>query len=182
MARFMTHNWELVITILALILISGCMTTPEEQLREAAAEGNVLRVQTLLEQGVTAQVADERGITPLFMAAKNGHRNVIALLLEHGAAMNPARQDGVTPLFVAVQEGRLGVVALFLEKGADVNAQARIGGVTPLHIGAYKGDQAIVAFLLEHGADKNARMTSGERPVDLATSQGHTALIPLLEP
>lgn len=170
------------ISSVALILITGCMTSPEEQLREAAAEGNALRVQTFLEQGVTVQAADERGITPLFMAAKNGHRNVIALLLEHGAAINPMRQDGVTPLFVAVQEGRRDVVALFLEKGADANAQARIGGVTPLHIGAYKGDHEIVTFLLEHGADKNARMTSGERPVDLAQSQGHKALIPLLEP
>lgn len=175
-------NGWLAISSVALVFIAGCVTSPEEQLREAAAEGNALRVQTLLERGVTAQAADERGITPLFMAAKNGHRNVITLLLEHGAAMNPTRQDGVTPFFVAVQEGRLDVVALFLEKGADVNAQARIGGVTPLHIGAYKGDQAIVTFLLEHGADKNARMTSGERPVDLAQSQGHTALIPLLEP
>lgn len=181
MARPKTGNWILVLYAL-VAFITGCVMSPEEKLREAAAEGNVLRVQTFLEQGVTAQAADERGITPIFMAAKHGHQHVIALLLEHGAALHHTRQDGVTPLFVAVQEGRLGVVALFLEKGADVNAQARIGGVTPLHIGAYKGDHAIVAFLLEHGADRNARMTSGERPVDLAKSQGHTALIPLLEP
>jgi ankyrin len=116
------------------------------------------------------------------MAAKNGHRDVVALLLEQGAPVNPARQDGVTPLFIAVQEGRLDVVALFLEKGADVNAQARISGVTLLHVGAYRGDQAIVTLLLHHGADKNARMSSGERPVDLAHRQGHTELIPLLEP
>ncbi|MBX3302795.1 MAG: ankyrin repeat domain-containing protein [Nitrospira sp.] len=178
----MAHHWALVLSALALILVSGCMTTPEEKLREAAAEGNVLRVQTLLEQGVTAQAADERGITPLLLAAKHGHREVAALLLEQGATTNYARQDGVTPLFVAVQEGRRDIVALLLEKGADVNDQARIGGVTPLHIGAYKGDQAIITFLLEHGADKNARMTSGERPVDLAQAQRHTALIPLLTP
>lgn len=181
MRHCVLSGW-LVICSVAFVFITGCATSPEEQLRKAAAEGNALRVQTLLEQGVTAQAADERGITPLFMAAKNGHRNVIALLLEHGAAINPMRQDGVTPLFVAVQEGRRDVVALFLEKGADVNAQGRIGGVTPLHIGAYKGDHEIVTFLLEHGANKNARMTSGERPVDLAQSQGHKALIPLLEP
>jgi ankyrin repeat protein len=106
----------------------------------------------------------------------------VALLLDQGAVINSARQDGVTPLFIAVQDGQQDVVALLLEKGADVNMQARVGGVTLLHIGAYRGDEKIVALLLQHGADKNARMSSGERPVDLAETQGHQTLIPLLEP
>lgn len=96
--------------------------------------------------------------------------------------MDHAKQDGVTPLFIAVQEGRRDVLALLLDKGADVNSHARIGEVTPLHIGAYKGDREMITFLLAHGADKNARMTSGERPVDLAQSQGHSTLVPLLTP
>lgn len=175
-------NWRQTLCLFTLVLSSGCMTTPEEQLRLAAAEGNVLRVETFLGQGVSGQAADQRGMTPLHFAAKHGHRNVVALLLERGAPVEPTRQDGVTPLFVAAQEGHRDVVALLLEKGADVKAQAPIGGVTLLHIAAYRGDQAMVSFLLQQGADKQARMTSGERPVDLAQQQGHTALIPLLEP
>lgn len=96
--------------------------------------------------------------------------------------MDHPRQDGVTPLFLAAQEGRRDIVALFLEKGAEVNAQARIGSVTLLHLGAYRGDHDMVTLLLKYRADKNARMSSGERPVDLARQQGHTLLIPLLEP
>lgn len=96
--------------------------------------------------------------------------------------MDPPRQDGVTPLFLAAQAGRRDIVALFLEKGAEVNAQGRLGSVTLLHLGAYRGDQEMVALLLKYGADKNARMSSGERPVDLAREQGHQVLIPLLEP
>lgn len=172
----------LTISFILPVFITGCATSPEEQLQEAAAEGNVLRVQTFLEQGVSVQAANAKGITPIFIAVKHDHPDVITLLLEHGAAMNDAREDGVTPLFVAVQEGRRDVLAPLLEKGADVNSHGRIGDVTPLHIGAYRGDQGIVTLLLEHGADKNARMASGERPVDLAQSQGHTALIPLLKP
>lgn len=174
--------WRATLCTLVLLLMNGCVTTPEEKLRRAAAEGNFLRVETFLGQGVNAQTADERGVTPLFLAAKSGHREVAALLLEQGAGVNSARQDGVTPLFIAVQEGRRDVVTLLLEKGADVKTQARIDGVTLLHIAAYRGDQAIVTLLLQHGADKNARMSSGERPMDLAQTQGHTALISLLEP
>ena len=175
-------QWRLAFCTFALVLLSSCATAPEEKLRQAAAEGNLLRVETFLGQGVNTQAADERGVTPIFLAAKHGHRNVAALLLEKGAAVNQARQDGVTPLFIAAQEGQRDVVALLLNKGADVNAQARIGGVTLLHVGVFRGDQALVTLLLQHGADKNARMSSGERPVDLANKQGHQALIPLLEP
>lgn len=182
MVRSRTHSWALALCTFTLVLLGSCATAPEEKLRLAAAEGNVLRVETFLRQGVNAQAADERGVTPLFLAAKNGHRDVAALLLEQGAGVNPARQDGVTPLFIAVQEGQRDVVALLLENGADVNAQARVGGVTLLHVGAYRGDRKIVTLLLQHGADKNARMSSGERPVDLAHTQDHQTLIPLLEP
>ncbi len=175
-------RWKLAFSTLALVLLSGCITTPEEKLRLAAAEGNLLRVQTFLDQGVTAQAADGHGVTALHLAAKHGHRDVVALLLERGAPVNPAKQDGVTPLFIAAQEGQRDVVALLLKKGADVNIQAPIGGVTLLHISAFRGDRETVALLLQHGADKNVRMTSGERPVDLARTQGHQALIPLLGP
>lgn len=96
--------------------------------------------------------------------------------------MHPMRQDGVTPIFVAAQEGQREVVALLLKHGVDANVRAPIGDVTLLHVAAYRGDQELITLLLRHGAHKHARMTSGERPVDLAQAQGHTALIPLLEP
>ncbi|MGQ0557749.1 MAG: ankyrin repeat domain-containing protein [Nitrospiraceae bacterium] len=173
-------HWAL--GLCSLVLLSSCMTAPEEKLRLAAAEGNLLRVQTFLGQGISAQAADGRGVTPLFLAAKNGYQDIAALLLERGAAMSPMRQDGVTPIFIAAQEGQREVVALLLANGADVNTGAGIGEVTLLHVAAYRGDQALITLLLQHGANKQARMTSGERPVDLAQAQGHAALIPLLEP
>lgn len=177
-----TADWKRALWSLALLFISGCATSSEEHLRQAAADGNLLRVETFLGQGINTESADARGITPLHLAAKYGRRPVVALLLERGAAANPRSQDGVTPLSIAVQEGRPEIVALLLAKGAQVNEQVQIGGATLLHVAAYRGDQEIVSLLLQHGTDKQARMTSGERPVDLAQQQGHQALIPLLEP
>ncbi len=174
--------WKRTLSSLVLLFMSGCVTAPEEQLRRAAADGNLLRVETFLGQGINIQAADARGITPLHLAVKHGHHSVVEVLLERGAAVNPESQDGVTPLSIAVQEGHRNLVALLLENGARVNEQVQIGGVTLLHVGAYRGDQEVISLLLQHGADKQARMTSGERPVDLARQQGHQALIPLLEP
>jgi ankyrin len=116
------------------------------------------------------------------MAAKHGHRDAVLLLLRKGAVSNPVSQDGITPLFSAVQQGHKDIVAVLLDKGVDVNVQPSIGGVTLLHVAAYRGDQEIITLLLNSRGDKNARMSTGERPVDLAKKQGHTALISLLEP
>ena len=71
--KSITLKGNLALCPLVLVLLSSCMTAPEEKLRLAAAEGNVLRVQTFLEQGLNLQAADERGITPLFLAAQKGH-------------------------------------------------------------------------------------------------------------
>ncbi len=180
--KSVTPNCKTALCAFTLLLISGCVTTPEEKLRQAVVDGNLLRVRTFLEQGVNAQTADARGITPLHLAAKHGHRNMVEVLLERVSAVNLKSQDGITPLSIAVQEGRRELVALLLEKGAQVQEQVQIGGATLLHVAAYRGNQEIISLLLQHGADKQARMTSGERPVDLAQQQGHTTLIPLLEP
>ena len=171
------------IWVMALVFITGCSTaTPAEKLRQAAIDGNLVRVETLLNQGVDIHGADAKGTTPLFLAAQHGHQQVVARLLEQGAVVNQARQDGVTPLFVAARQGHRDIVALFLNKGANVNAQSGVGGVTLLHVSAYRNDHALVTLLLQHGADKQARMNSGERPIDLARQQGYQTLIPLLEP
>lgn len=181
----MTQVWlhlSRAVCILALISLNSCATVAEEKLRIAAAEGNLLRVDTFLAQGVNVSAANERGLTPLHMAAKHGHRDAVRLLLGKGAAINPVSQDGITPLFSAVQQGHRDIVAILLDNGVDVNTQPSVGGVTLLHVAAYRGDQEIITLLLNHGGNKYARMSSGERPVDLAEKRGHAVLIPLLQP
>lgn len=169
--------------MVTMLLLIGCATTPEERLRQAATDGNLNRVETLLGEGVSLRAADERGASPLLMATKNSHRDVVAFLLEKGASVNQPRHDGVTPFLIAVQEGHPDIVALFLEKGTDVNVRAPLAaGITLLHVAAHRGNREIVLLLLKHGADKYARTMSGERPIDLARQHGHTELIPLLEP
>ncbi|MCP9440729.1 MAG: ankyrin repeat domain-containing protein [Nitrospira sp.] len=170
------------LSLLSLLSLSGCILSLEQGLREAVINGDSVQAATVLAEGAKIETADERGMTPLLLAVKHGHRHLVELLLEKGADLTHARHDGLTPLFMAIREGRPDMVALLLEKGADANARGAISSVTPLHVAAYEGNHEIVTLLLKHGADKQARMTSGELPVDLARQLGRTDLIKLLEP
>ena len=55
----------------------------------------------------------------MYIAAQEGHVEVVRLLLEAGADCNKARTDtGATPLQVAVEKGHVNVVRLLKEAGA----------------------------------------------------------------
>ncbi|KAK6245941.1 protein of unknown function DUF3447 - like 10 [Theobroma cacao] len=72
------------------------METEGEQLCEAARNGNVDKVKTLIESGADASYFDSDGLTPLMHAAKLGQTDVIRALLEAGApwnALSPSNQS-----------------------------------------------------------------------------------------
>ena len=95
-------------------------------------------VRVLLEWGADVNKAMDKGATPLFIAAQNGHETVIRSLIEFGAEVNKAKDDGATPLFMATQKGHRAVVRALIEFGADVN-KARDDGATPLLMAAQNG-------------------------------------------
>ena len=59
--------------------------------------------------------------SPLILAAKEGHKDVVQLLLERGAEPNLAHQNGRTPLQMAASICHTDVVQLLLDSGAGPN-------------------------------------------------------------
>ena len=110
------------------------METEGEQLCEAARNGDVVKVKTLIESGADISFFDSDGLTPLMHAAKLGHTHVVKALLEAGApwnalspsnlsagdfAMDSGHQEAFQLLFNAgIQEEMvLGTIARKTEKG-----------------------------------------------------------------
>ncbi len=56
--------------------------------------------------------------SPLFMAARNGHMEVVKTLLNEGADVNFANQEGCTPLRAAYEHGHFEIAEYLQSKGA----------------------------------------------------------------
>ena len=66
------------------------------ELCDAAAKGDVDRVQELLAAGAdVAQVDEEQSMTPLMLAARHGHADVVRALLQAGAPWNALNPSGL---------------------------------------------------------------------------------------
>ena len=75
-------------------------------------------------------------MTPLFIACREGHIDIVRLLLEaDGCNMNKATTDGgATPFYIACHKGHVDIVRLLLVAGGCDTNKARDDGRTPFYI------------------------------------------------
>ena len=111
------------------------------------------------------QHSDDDGATPLYIAAQDGHGEVVEALLKGGCDVDKATNDGATPLLIAAQEGQREVVEALLKGWCHVD-KADDHDDTPLFMAAAKGHGEVVEAFLKGGCD-----------VDKATNDGATPLI-----
>ncbi|GMG09336.1 ankyrin repeat-containing domain protein [Aspergillus flavus] len=93
------------------------------QLHHAAANGNASTVRELLEQELNVNARDCDGQTPLHLAARNGHQEVVKVpISQHDVDLNAWEPSHHTPLMCAVMSGATEVVGLLLgTKGVEVD-------------------------------------------------------------
>ncbi|KAL6431696.1 hypothetical protein ACFW04_007321 [Cataglyphis niger] len=105
----------------------------ERGLWKAALDGDIERVERLLDRGHDPRQEDTSGYTPLHFAARHGHFEVCELLLNHGANVNAITPSiKATPLHRAATQGHVKTVETLLRHGANANLKD-IDGKTALH-------------------------------------------------
>jgi ankyrin repeat protein len=124
------------------------------QFLEAANEGDTAKVRELLSREVNECIVDGLNRTPLYLAAAQGHLDIIALLCQNAAAANKTLQN-------AVNHNKQEVVGVLIEKGLDINQLGIASGDgrrrTALYRAVWEEHETMVHFLLNHGADINRR-------------------------
>jgi ankyrin repeat protein len=111
----------------------------------AAGEGSLRAIKTLCQCDANIDVADILGLTPLHMAAANGHADAIVTLLELGASQ-VADSDGNLPLHLAAQNGHT-AAALALCNDSSILSEHNLAGNNPFDLALIGNHQATVEAL-----------------------------------
>lgn len=69
-----------------------------QELMSAATDGNYVKLEEIVQAGVSIDTADTNGRTALHMAAAKGNKDAVAWLLRHGANVNAIDAFGNSPL------------------------------------------------------------------------------------
>lgn len=160
---------------------------PDQALMYAAAHGEMERARKALKAGAKVNAADANPdnrmmpYTPLAIAARNGHAELVTLLLAHGGDV--AAKIGFsesTALALAAEAGHANVVGLLLAAKSDVNAQSHFGQ-TALMAAAGNGHVSVVKILLDAKAEVHTRNVGHENALTIAMRDASNPAIALLK-
>lgn len=124
--------------------LHGCLSTRRRALRRHSFSG-------------TLDGRDDRGWTPLHIAARKGDLEEVRRLLNEGVDVNQIsrghKDTGATALHLAAAGGHIDIMDELLERGCNIDARTRVGcGWTPLHHAAKERNKKAIRFLIENGA------------------------------
>lgn len=153
----------------------------QQRLFEAIQMNDHGGLEEAIAQGADLDDADtNEGLTPLILAVRAGHVDMIERLLGAGAELEKAGAQGVTPLHMAAMAGQLDAMVLLLEHGADPSHRAEMGGAT-VHLAAAAGNLAALEVLAEHGVDLLEEDASGLTAADYARAREFDEVASFLE-
>ena len=147
---------------------------------QAAYDGDLLQLETLLDASADVLATDHQGLTALFYAVLSDHHDIVTTLLEHGQrdlAMMAA-PNNVTCLYIAAQNGSIRTVRQLADVGGpDLLHMATDGGATCLYIASQQGFADIVQDLIARSPDL-LRMVArnGFSCLHVACQHGHLAV------
>ncbi|XP_038309571.1 ankyrin repeat domain-containing protein 27 isoform X1 [Canis lupus baileyi] len=131
---------------------------------------------------VTPFSRDDRGHTPLHVAALCGQASLIDFLVSRGAGVNATDYHGSAPLHLACQKGYQSVTLLLLHYKASPEVQDNNGN-TPLHLACAYGHEDCVKALVYYDV-QSCRLDigneKGDTPLHIAARWGYQGIIETL--
>jgi uncharacterized protein len=179
--------------------VSALDDNGQSMLHKAAASNNGQLVTFALAFGLLPDLSDKDGETPIHIAIKHSHLNVLEPLLENYSRVGPRRvlkmmtsRDGNIPslLVSAARAGDSDVLELLVKFGesarydldpeGDSESPLTLQYTEALQAAAANGSEGCSWLLLKKGADVHYRNATGETALHLAAKNGHEKVILLL--
>ena len=144
MGRRSRNCWLICALLVPLLVAHPRLQSPSltSQLHAAAGKGDIAAVAALLARGVDVDAANDRWVTPLYIAAQHAYLELVKFLLERGA--NPDVKDlewgwtalrhGSAGATGEAKAARAEILSLLLERGAGTEGESLvwlIGGGHP---------------------------------------------------
>lgn len=164
-----------------LMVLAMFTTATATELHDAARDGDIAKIERLLDAGANPNARVESGFTALQIAALSGHADAITALLDAGADTNARVEKNITPLHAAAILGHADAIIALLNGGANINARDKKESATPLHLATYfNGNPKVINLLIKKGASITARAQHGNTPLHNAAFRGYLDAITIL--
>lgn len=153
--------------------VRAATTDGTTALHWAAHNGDLQTLTALIAAGAPVGVRNRYDISPLWLAATNGHADVVHALLTAGADPKTTRGESrETVLMAAARAGQVAVMQRLLVAGADPNAVDAFRQQTALMWAAGERHKAAARLLVTSGARLEARSQTGLTPLMFAIRAG----------
>ena len=126
---------------------------------EAAASGDVEKLDALSRAGAEVNARDKTGRSALHLACAEGKSEAVRFLAGKGADLNVADRRGILPLEDAILQGHIQVVEELLRAGAKLSTDSHADMDLTLLKKSFRGDLLGVRCVIEGGVGPRATVT-----------------------
>ena len=153
--------------------VEGLTKIGQTLLHDLAVKGNLEMLKYLCQKAplMNPILKDSNGCTPIHLAAKKGHFEVVKLLASNTSTPITFSNIGLTPIHIAAENGYLEVVKVLASNLSNSNVADQYGA-KPIHSAARNGHLEVVKFLASCTSNPNSPDSFGMTPSKLARRNG----------
>jgi len=170
------HKFEVIKEIIDQGKAHNQAEITQQTIMAATNRGDLDAVRQLIAEGADVNTVYPHmnsfldGHTPLLVASRDGHTDIVRALLQAGAQLRV--EDWVfkgAPIHKATYNGNPQILKMLVaHPDIDLDVQGPINGYTPLHDALWHGFTECAAILVNAGARLDLRGHDGKLPLDVA--------------